>query len=235
MQVKQHIFDLRNVGNYSIAESAHYLMIPVGTLRSWVLGQSRENMQSRERSKPLIELPKSELRIHLLSFTNLVEAHILRVIRTQHGVSLDKVRKALDSVQQEFSMPHPLARVEFQTDGVNLFIESVRKLINASESGQLAMREMLKHLLERVELDEEGVAARLFPYTRSSDEDGPKAIVIDPRISFGRPVLVGTGIPTAILAERYKAGDSIDDLAYDYDCDRLKIEEAIRYEFPKVA
>jgi uncharacterized protein (DUF433 family) len=97
------------------------------------------------------------------------------------------------------------------------------------------MREMLKHLLERIELDEEGIAARLFPYTRSSDEDGPKAIVIDPRISFGRPVLVGTGIPTAILAERYKAGDSIDDLAYDYDCDRLKIEEAIRYEFPKVA
>ena len=43
-------------------------------------------------------------------------------------------------------------------------------------------------------------------------------------------MIAGTGILTSILAERYKAGDSIDDLAYDYDCDRLKIEEAIRWE-----
>jgi hypothetical protein len=135
MQVKQHVVDPRNVGNYSIAESAHYLMIPEGTLRSRVLGKSRKGTQSREHIKPLIELPISELRIHLLSFTNLVEAHILRVIRTQHGVSLDKVRKALDFVQQGFSMPYPLARVEFQTDGINLFVESVGRLINASESG----------------------------------------------------------------------------------------------------
>jgi hypothetical protein len=27
---------------------------------------------------------------------------------------------------------------------------------------------MLKHLLERIELDEEGIAARLFPYTSPS-------------------------------------------------------------------
>jgi len=27
------------------------------------------------------------------------------------------------------------------------------------------------------------------------------------RISFGRPVIAGTGIPTAVLAERFKAGD----------------------------
>jgi uncharacterized protein (DUF433 family) len=237
METKQHIDDLRNVGNYPISESAHYLMIPIGTLRSWVLGQSRNNSQGFKRSKPLIELPESGMKIHLLSFTNLVEAHILRAIRAQHGVSLDKVRKALDFMQQQFSVPHPLARVEFQTDGVNLFVESVGRLINASDAspGQLAMREMLKHLLKRIELDEEGIAARLFPYTRSSNEDGPKLVVIDPRISFGRPILVGTGIPTAILAERYKAGDSIDELAYDYDCDRLKIEEAIRYEFPRAA
>ncbi len=51
----------------------------------------------------------------------------------------------------------------------------------------------------------------------------------------GRPVLVGTGIPTAILAERYKAGESIDELALDYGCDRLQIEEAIRCELRLVA
>ncbi|MDB9448215.1 DUF433 domain-containing protein [Anabaena sp. CS-542/02] len=46
---------------------------------------------------------------------------------------------------------------------------------------------------------------------------------------------MGTGISTSVLAERYQAGESIDDLAYDYKCDRSKIEEAIRCELPITA
>lgn len=56
------------------------------------------------------------------------------------------------------------------------------------------------------------------------------AVVIDPRISFGRPVLAGSGIPTAVIAEQYKAGESVDELADDYGRKRLEIEEAIRCE-----
>jgi uncharacterized protein (DUF433 family) len=55
-------------------------------------------------------------------------------------------------------------------------------------------------------------------------------VLIDPQISYGRPVLVGTGIPTAALAERYKAGDSIRNLADDYSLSTDAIEEAIRCE-----
>jgi uncharacterized protein (DUF433 family) len=39
-----------------------------------------------------------------------------------------------------------------------------------------------------------------------------------------------TGISTSILKERYSAGDSIDELAADYDYNQLSIEEAIRCE-----
>ena len=229
-----NIIDPRNVGTYPISEAAHYLRIPAGTLRSWtILRKGKTERLGDPARRGLIELPDPGS--NLLSFTNLVEAHVLRVIRKQHGVTLAKIRKALDFMQKELNVPHPLARVEFKTDGVDLFVESVGRLLNASESGQLAMREMLKHLLERIEIDKDGLAARLYPFTRSSEDDGPKSVVIDPRISFGRPILVGTGIPTAVLAERYKAGDSIDDLVDDYGCDRLKIEEAIRCEFPTVA
>ena len=38
-----------------------------------------------------------------------------------------------------------------------------------------------------------------------------------------------------MLVKKIVQSDSIDDLAYDYDCDRLKIEEAIRCELPKSA
>ncbi len=54
--------------------------------------------------------------------------------------------------------------------------------------------------------------------------------MIDPRVQYGRPVLAGSGIPTAVIAERYKAGESIDALAADYGRDTGDIEEAIRCE-----
>ena len=65
---------------------------------------------------------------------------------------------------------------------------------------------------------------------REHDLHEPRVVVIDPHISYGRPVLVGTGIPTAVVAERYKAGESIDELAEDYSRSRKEIEEAIRCE-----
>jgi uncharacterized protein (DUF433 family) len=220
--------DQRDVPAYSITDAAHYLNIPVGTLRSWLHGRHYPAGGQRRYSEPLIQIPSPNL--PQISFTNLVEAHILRVIRQDHHIRLDNVRTALDYVEREFNLPHPLARIKFQTDGVDLFVESVGKLINATKDGQLAMQRTLQHLLRRVEWDEEGIAQKLFPLTRSRTQDEPKTLVIDPRISFGRPVLIGTGIPTSVMAQRYKAGESISELAEDYGCNHLQIEEAIRCE-----
>ena len=75
-----------------------------------------------------------------------------------------------------------------------------------------------------------GIPVRLYPFTRERKSKEPKAIVIDPYISFGRPVLIGTGIATSVIAQRYKAGESIAELAEDYGRSMSEIEEAIRCE-----
>jgi len=166
----------------------------------------------------------------LLSFINLVEVHVLDAIRRKHDVPLKKVRSALDYLQRQFPSAHPLADQRFETDGINLFVEKYGQLINISQAGQLAIRNVLEAHLRRIERDAAGLAVRLFPYTRKRALDEPKFVVIDPYVSFGRPVLVGSGIRTAVVAERYKAGESVDQLAEDYGRKRLEIEEAIRCE-----
>ena len=88
--------------------------------------------------------------------------------------------------------------------------------------------------LKRIERDAQGIPQKLYPFTHKRlfrpGEVEPRAVVIDPRVSFGRPIIVGTGIPTAIIAERYKAGESVEDLADDYGLESLQIQEAIRTE-----
>lgn len=220
--------DPRELPAYSPQEAGHYLRIPAATLRSWVRGRYYPTESGHRFFKPIIVLPNP--RRSLLSFINLVEAHVLAAIRRKHRVPLPKVRQALAYVQSVFPSKHPLADHRFETDGLDLFIQKWGQLINISQHGQLAIRLLLVACLRRIERDPSGLPIRLYPFTRKLEPEEPRVVVIDPFVSFGRPVLAGTGIPTAVIAERYKAGESIDELARDYGHKRLGIEEAIRCE-----
>ena len=220
--------DLRETSAYSITEAAHYLGVPQATLRSWVLGGNYPTEKGKRFYRPIIELPDRDQR--LLSFVNLVEAHVLDAIRRAHGVALWRVRKAIDYLKKQLGSSHPLAEQRFVTDKVDLFVEMFGQLVNISQEGQLAMKELIETHLRRIERDTSGLPIRLYPFTRERKPDEPKIIVIDPNVSFGRPALAGTGIATAIIAQRYKAGETIEELAEDYGRSKSEIEEAIRCE-----
>ncbi len=220
--------DPRYLPAYGISETAHYLLIPQATVRSWVVGRPYPTKQGKRYFSPLVEIPRSRART--LSFINLVEVHVLDAIRREHLVSLDKIRIALTYLRKQFGSEHPLAEERFATDGVDLFVEKYGELINVSRDGQLAIKNLLEAHLRRIDRDPKGVALRLYPFTRKRSMEAPRAIVIDPYISFGRPVLAGTGIATSVVAERYKAGESIEELCSDYGRKPLEIEEAIRCE-----
>ena len=220
--------DLRDIPAYGINEAAHYLGIPKATLRSWVLGRYYPTGTGKRFFRHIIELPEKER--CLLSFVNLVEAHVLDAIRRAHGVALWRARKAVNYLRKELGSKHPLAEQKFVTDRVDLFVEMFGQLVNISQEGQLVIKELIRTHLQRIERDTSGLPVRLYPFTRERKADEPKTIVIDPYISFGRPILAGTGIATTIVAQRYKAGESIEELAEDYGRSRTDIEEAIRCE-----
>lgn len=220
--------DVRELPAYGVAEAAHYLLVPRATLRSWLAGMSYGTGSERKLFKPVIR-PAATSPL-ALSFINLIEAHVLGAIRRKHRVDMPAVRRAIDFLKKEFGSPHPLADHKFETDGVDLFVEHLGEFISVSQGGQLAVRELLEAHLRRIERDEKGFPLRLYPFTRFGSADGPRNIVIDPFISFGKAVITGTGVSTNIVAERFKAGESAGELAEDFGCAREKIEEAIRCE-----
>ncbi len=171
----------------------------------------------------------------VLSFVNLVEVHVLDALRREHQIPLDQVRVAIDYLRRKLGVRHPLADQDLETDGLDIFVQKYGQLINITREGQLAIRQLLQAHLRRIDRDPSGLAVRLYPFTRKRLGEEPKAVVIDPLIAFGRPVLAGTGIRTAIVADRYKGGESVDDLAKDYGRQRLEIEEAIRCELQRDA
>ena len=226
---KSKKLDVRELPAYSIAEAAHYLIMPKATVRYWAKGQN---------SYPsLIDVPKGSPT--LLTFINLVELHILAAIRREHAISMPKVRAAIDYLKahshSKYDHKHPLISKGLETDGLDIFIQRYGNLVSISQAGQLAMREVMSAALQRIKRDAKGIPIKLYPFTRSRIADAPTIIVIDPSMSAGRPVIAGTGLATIIIADRYKAGDSIDTLAHDYERKQTEIEEAIRCELQAAA
>ena len=221
--------DPREQSAYSVSEAASYLEMPTATLRSWVLGRTYQTTEGARFFRPLVDV--TDKKHHHLSFYNLVEAFTLNAMRrTDHRVSMPNIRTALDYVKRRLNEPRPLLTEKFLTDGVDLFLDKYGALVAVSKGGQLAMRTILLDSLKHIRRDNKGMPQKLYLFAPSRAEKSKTAVVIDPRIAFGNPVVDGTGVSTAILAQRYKAGDSIDELAEDFRLSRHAIEEAIRYE-----
>ncbi|MGI9301869.1 MAG: DUF433 domain-containing protein [Gammaproteobacteria bacterium] len=216
--------DVREMPAYSVGEAAHYLNVAQPTLRYWAGQANYPALITPAGTRPLA-----------FSFLNIVELHVLAAIRRTHEISMPKVRDAIDYLEKTVGSSHPLISRELQTDGLDLFIDEYGKLVNINRAGQQVIREVLEAALRRIERDRSGIPIKLYPFTRSSIEDAPAVIVINPALSAGRPVLAGTGIATEVIADRYKAGDSIKSLARDYERTAEEIEEAIRCELQAAA
>jgi uncharacterized protein (DUF433 family) len=218
--------DPRELPAYTAAEASHYLGVSQSTLRSWFAGMSRG---AGTRFQPVIR-PATAHPLSL-SFSNLVEAYVLSAIRRKHNIGLPTIRKGLAFLSRNFGSKRPLLEEQFATRGAELFVERLGEIINLSRHGQVEIAELIRMYLSRVERDPQGLPIKLYPFTRSQPgREQPRAVVIDPRVSFGRPVLAGTGIPTAVLAEQFKANDQPRDLAREYGVEEEAIWDAIRCE-----
>ncbi len=213
---------------YTIYEVSRYISVPYSTLYHWSIGRGAKGC--------FVNIPSR--RPNLMSFINLTELHLLRTIRSKYKISAQKIYNAIRYLkkyaesEQEKEYPLACAKMLVDIDRRSIFVKQSGILIDASGHGQTTMHELIGLALDRIEKDNAGIPIKLYPFTTpEAEKNSPKKIVIDPRISFGRPIISEFGISTSIIAGRHKYGESIDSLCEDYGCSREDIEEAIRFEF----
>jgi uncharacterized protein (DUF433 family) len=220
--------DIRDDPAYTTADAARYLKLSPATLRSWFAGRGYSTSRGARHWQRLIAPASREPLV--LSFWNLIEAHVLWALRVDHRVSIAAVRTALRFSQNELGIDRLLLRKELFTDARSLFLRQYGQLIDLSASGQIAMEQVLDAHLKRVEWDERKFPIRLYPFLPAGVPDESQLIAIDPVIAFGRPILRGKSVTTSVLADRVDAGESLTDIAKDYDLTLDQVERAIMYE-----
>ena len=203
------------IAAYGTVEVSHWLRIPRPTLCSWV-------------SKDGIIVPAEP---HLLSFANVLELHVLKGMRRTYEVPMQRIRLAVEHVQEKYPSRHPLLDREFETDGVDIFIKDLGEYINVSKRGQAGFKEIVSTYLRRIGRGPTGLAEVLYPFVMADKASEPALISMNPKIAFGKPVIRNTAISTALVAARFNgARESVTALASEYGLPEAQIEEAIRWE-----
>ena len=212
--------DPREVPIYWLSDVALFTGVPESTLKRWI-GQVSSSRALIHPPAEQLQQRKSEAR---LSFANLLEAHVLDATRT-HEIPITKVRRGVQYLRELFpTEKHPLLAAEFYSapGTQDMFLRSVTgDTINVSRHGQRGLAAVLDEHLKRIEWDSDG-PVRLMPMRSNR-------VMIDLFVSGGQPVIKGTGVLARILAGRWRAGDSLEELARNYTIPLDDIREAVRY------
>lgn len=213
---------------YEATVASYYLDIPVSTLTSWVRGRPYLTRQGRVHSPPILIRPDPES--PLLSFTNLIEAHVLRALRTLR-FSMAEIRSAVEKLRNDYGDPHPLAKSDLYTDHEDIFVKDFSQgLVKLTRPNQLVMQKIVHDHASRVIFTNKR-AMGVYPFAVGvSEPDSLSPVRIHIREEYGEPTLAGTGIPVEAILSRFAAGEGIPSLADDFGTPTTSIEDLLRWE-----
>lgn len=203
-----------SAGAYTLPDAARLLGLPLPRLRSWVRGVPLDDQKSGE---PTRRFPAGSFETkggggdRHFDFLTLIELFTIAQLR-KLGVKMATLRVGRAELATRYGTSHPFALKGLLTDGVKMLKElGDDAILEVGTSGQTAFAKVIEPFCHRLEFDAAThLATRFYP----AGED--KAIVVDPRHSFGRPVIAGTNITTESIASLIRAGEHPGDLAEDY-------------------
>jgi uncharacterized protein (DUF433 family) len=190
-------------GLYTVADAARLGGVPARTLHNWLSGYQGVK-GGRKRHAPLW-IPEfvGDDGVGLLSFLDFQEARVINRIRNQkvngRSLSMRTIRLALEKARVRFDSTHPFALQVLKHDGHRIFgdISGLAGELGLLDmlSDQRALSGILTPFLVDIEF-EDNLPARWWPEAAGHH----RAVVIDPRRRFGRPIVARAGIETEMLS-----------------------------------
>jgi len=207
---------------YSYADVDRLIGLTPGTGRRWLEGYQRAG----EFYQPVLRTEPTGG--DAVTWGEMVEARWLNGFRGQR-VSLQRLRPAVVRLREEFGQ-YPLAHARplLDVEGREL-VRRVQDEVSLDRQLQFVvirndqlMLDLRAQRFRDAVTYEAGVAVTLCPAERTPQ------VRMDPRRSFGQPSV--RGVRTDVLAEDYRAGETLESLADLYDLELTQVDQAIRYE-----
>lgn len=198
-------------------EVARHLLISRTTVYDW-LHESADGI-------PLVHQVEAGKRGRpTMPFVAIIEAYVLRSLRDL-GLTKHKVRDAAADVRREFDTPYGLATKRIATDGIDIFVHYADDDLARVGDSQRPIREVINDYLRYITWDTaDECPARL----RLRQYPAVAPVIIDPRFGWGVPVVEATNVPVDAVLDLWLSGESLDDVADEYDMSREQVEAICR-------
>lgn len=162
-----------------------------------------------------------------MPFIGLAEAWIVRAF-TKAGVPVSRIRPALEQLRSQIGLDHALASDRLKTDGAEILWD-LRRSDSALDdnrlvvvrNGQAAFGEIVREHLKQVDYRDGFIGQLRIPRASGAE------YTIDPEINFGQPTLSAYGVRVADVLARIAAGETIRDVAADFDMPTESIQNLV--------
>lgn len=221
--MSETVHSLLDRPTYGLQQVDRILALPTGTARRWIDGYVRRG----KAYPPVVRLePTGD---ETVTWGEFVETRLLSEYRNA-GVPMSNLRPAVDRLRQEFDSRYPLAYAKplVSVSGKELVLriqedvdlENGLRLV-VVRNNQIVLADPARRFAETTTFEDD-VAVRITPNAEIAE------VVIDPLRQFGEPVV--RSVPTEVIAEQVRVGESIDGIAEVYELTRAQVEAAIRFE-----
>jgi uncharacterized protein (DUF433 family) len=209
---------LRDYPTYSLPEAAVILAMSRRTLQSWVY------------DRPYFDVSGAEQTQRLLSFNDLAQFYFLRFIRKHAKVGDRQARELLTYTQEVTDSEYPLLHEDISVLRRHVFLTRGKVVLDLlNPRGQFVFQEIVGIFASRFDRDSRGLMSRIYPWRLWKEGDSRRPVSIDPHIMSGRLVVTGTRIPALVLATRARSGESIREIAKDYEISQHRVTESLRH------
>ncbi|MEV4567280.1 DUF433 domain-containing protein [Nonomuraea sp. NPDC049419] len=225
------VFDLLERPTYTMAQVDRLLGLPSGTARRWIDGYVRNG-------KPYPPVVREEhTGEDYATWGEFVETRLLSEFRSA-GVPLINMRPAIEVLRAETGSPYPLAHsANLITSVGRELVKRVQDEVNLDEAlqlvvlrnGQFMLTPPAETYMNAVRFNKRGDAVSIYP------DPEFREIVIDPLRAFGEPVVDDRAVPTEVIAEQVRAGDSEEMVAELYELSPEQVRAAVLFELRRSA
>ena len=217
--------------SYTVADAGRLVGLGADRVRRWLRGYQYSYRDAVRGQPPVVLQGRGAASPHA-SFLDLVDLLFVKRF-LDHGVSLQKIRRALDEAREVLGTNH-FARQTFFADGGAIFLRLKERahrgrgdsILELMSGGQWVIAPVIRQLARQIDFGSpEGLATRWHPLGRE------RPVVLDPMVSFGAPSIAGRGVKTINIHDLYVAeGESLESVRAWWGLTDTEIRAAVDFE-----
>jgi uncharacterized protein (DUF433 family) len=219
---------LLQTGIYTIPEAARLTGVSPWRIRRWLRGYEFQAKHGRHRSAPVWRGQLEPIDHSMaISFLDLLEIRCVDAF-LRAGISWPTLRLAHHHAHQELKISHPFCTNQFKVAGRTIILELPQRdnepLLWDIARDQQVFGRIIRPFLKDLEFADGDLPSRWWPRGKSH------LVALDPRRSFGQPIIFREGVPTRVLARSVRANGSLEEVARWFEIGPSSVREAVEFE-----